>query len=93
MTPSVYGRYPKNINLYAGKYKAEDWVNFLHHYSLPLFKNNISDNTFMMWNKFTMGALLATKMEITLPDINDAEIAFVTFLNYYYVKVYQWKCD
>jgi len=39
-----------------------------------------------------MGALLATKTEITLSDINDAEIAFTMFLNCYYQKVYwrQW---
>jgi len=88
MTLSVYSRYLKNIDLYAGKYKVEDWVNFLYHYSLPLFKNNISDDTFMIWNKFTMGVLLATKMEITLSDIDDAEMAFATFLNCYYEKVY-----
>ena len=88
MTLSVYSRYLKNIDLYAGKYKVEDWVNFLHHYSLPLFKNNISDDTFMMWNEFTMGVLLATKMEITLSDINDTKIIFTIFLNCYYEKVY-----
>src|SRR5947207_7970002 len=38
-----------------------------------------------------MGALLATKMEITSSNINDAETAFATFLNYYYQKVYQRK--
>ena len=40
-----------------------------------------------------MGALLATKMEITSSDINDSETAFATFLNYYYQKVYQRKRD
>ena len=93
MILSVYNRYLKNIDLHAGKYKAEDWVNFLHHYSLPLFKNNISDDTFMMWNEFTMRVFLATKMKITLSDIDDAEIVFATFLNCYYEKVYRWKRD
>jgi len=63
-------------------------VNLFYHYSLPLFKNNISDDTFMIWNKFTMGVLLATKMEITLSDIDDTKITFTTFLNCYYEKVY-----
>ena len=93
MTPSIFGRYPKNIDLHASKYKAEDWANFLHHYSLPLFRDNINDATFMMWKEFAMGALLATKTEITSSDINDAETAFATFLNYYYQKVYQRKRD
>jgi len=93
MTPSVYGRYPKNIDLHAGKYKAEDWANFLHHYSLPLFKNNISDDTFMMWNEFTMGVIIATKTEITLSDIDDTDMVFTTFMNYYYDTFYQWKCN
>ena len=48
MTPSVYGRYPKNIEKHPEKYKAEDWANFLHHYSLPLFKDNISDDVFKL---------------------------------------------
>jgi len=48
MTLSIYSRYPKNIDIHAGKYKAEDWANFLHHYSLPLFKDNIQDDIFMM---------------------------------------------
>ena len=72
------------FNTYAGKYKAEDWANFLYHYSLPLFKDNIQDDVFMMWNEFMMGALLATKTEITLSDINNAETAFIMFLNCYY---------
>ena len=93
MTPSIFGRYPKNIDLHASKYKAEDWANFLHHYSLPLFRDNINDATFMMWKEFAMGALLATKTEITSSDINDTETAFATFLNYYYQKVYQRKRD
>ena len=84
MTPSVYSRYPKNIDLHASKYKVEDWANFLHHYSLPLFKYNINNDTFMIWNEFTIGALLATKMEITLLNINNTKIAFATFLSYYY---------
>jgi len=88
MTPSIFGRYPKNIDLHASKYKAEDWANFLHYYSLPLFRDNINDVTFMMWKEFAMGALLATKTEIISSDINDAETAFATFLNYYYQKVY-----
>src|SRR5947207_172019 len=93
MTPSIFGRYPKNIDLHASKYKAEDWANFLHYYSLPLFRDNINDATFMMWKEFTIGVLLAIKIEITSSDINDAETAFTTFLNYYYQKVYQRKRD
>ena len=46
-----------------------------------------------MWKEFTMRALLATKIEITSSDINDAETVFTTFLNYYYQKVYQRKHD
>ena len=84
MTPSVYGRYPKNIDIHTGKYKVEDWANFLHHYSIPLFKDNMLDDTFIIWNKFIMGTLLATKTEITSLDIDDAETAFATFMNCYY---------
>src|SRR5207248_9442530 len=93
MTPSVYSRYPKNIEKHPGNYKAEDWVNFLHHYSLPLFKDNVNNATFTMWKEFAMGALLATKTEITLSDIDDAETAFAAFLNCYYQKVYRRKRD
>jgi len=93
MTPSIYGRYPKNIDIHASKYKAEDWANFLHHYSLPLFKDNIQDDVFIMWNEFAMGTLLATQTEITPSDIDDAETAFATFLNCYYQKVYQRRRD
>ena len=93
MTPSIYGRYPKNIDIHASKYKAEDWANFLHHYSLPLFKDNIQDDVFIMWNEFAMGTLLATQTEITPSDIDDAETAFATFLNCYYQKVYQGRRD
>ena len=89
MTPSIYSRYPKNIDIHVSKYKAEDWANFLYHYSLPLFKDNIQDDIFIMWNEFTMGMLLATQTEIMPSDIDDAETAFATFLNCYYQKVYQ----
>ena len=93
MTPSVYGRYPKNIEKHPGKYKAEDWANFLHHYSLPLFKDNISDDVFKLWNEFALGAIIATKTEILPMDIDDAETSFAAFLHHYYTKVYQQKRD
>ena len=93
MTLFIFSRYPKNIDLHISKYKVEDWVNFLHHYSLPLFRDNINDTTFMIWKEFTIGALLTTKIEITSSDINNTETAFATFLNYYYQKVYQRKHD
>jgi len=93
MTPSVYSRYPKNIEKHPGKYKAEDWANFLHHYSLPLFKDNISDDVFKLWNEFALGTIIATKMEILPMDIDDAETSFAAFLHHYYTKVYQQKRD
>ena len=93
MTLSVYSRYPKNIEKHPGKYKAEDWANFLHHYSLPLFKDNISDDVFKLWNEFTLGAIIATKIEILPMDIDDAETSFAAFLHHYYTKVYQQKRD
>src|SRR5436305_6735936 len=64
MTPSIFGRYPKNIDLHARKYKAEYWANFLHHYSLPLFKDNINNVTFMMWKEFALGR---TTLRLRLP--------------------------
>ena len=91
MTTFVYDQYPKNIEKHPGKYKAEDWANFLHYYSLPLFKDNISDDVFKLWNEFTLGAIIATKMEILPMDIDDAETSFAAFLHYYYTKVYQQK--
>ena len=91
MMPFIFGRYPKNIDLHASKYKAKNWVNFFHYYSLLLFRDNINNATFIMWKEFTMGVLLATKIEITLSDINDTETAFTTFFNYYYQKIYQRK--
>src|SRR5947207_8044991 len=93
MIPSIYCRYPKNIEKHPGKFKAEDWVNFLLHYSLPLFKDNISNNIFKMWNQLAMGVIIAMKMEVNASDIANVETAFATFLHTYYRKVYQCKRD
>jgi hypothetical protein len=41
MTPTEYGRYPKDFFYKKGEYKAEDYANLLHHYSLPLFYGNL----------------------------------------------------
>ena len=79
MTPSIYGRYLKNIEKHPGKFKAEDWANFLFHYSLPLFKDNISNDIFKMWNQLAMGVIIVTKMEVNTFDITNVETAFATF--------------
>ena len=93
MTPSIYGRYPKNIEKHPGKFKAEDWANFLLHYSLSLFKDNISNDIFKMWNQLAIGVIIAMKMEVNASDIANIETVFATFLHAYYRKVYQRKRD
>ena len=93
MTPSIYSRYPKNIEKHSGKFKAEDWANFLLHYSLPLFKDNISHDVFEMWNQLAVGVTIATKTEVNASDIANAETAFATFLHSYYRRVYQRRRD
>ena len=93
MTPSIYGRYPKNIEKHSGKFKAEDWANFLLHYSLPLFKDNINHDVFEMWNQLAVGVTIAIKMEVNMSDIINAETAFATFLYSYYKRVYQHRRD
>src|SRR2546429_9662140 len=91
MTLSIYSRYLKNIEKHPGKFKTEDWANFLLHYSLPLFKDNISNDIFKMWNQLAMGVIIAMKTEVNTSDITNVETAFATFLHAYYRKVYQCK--
>ena len=79
-TPSVYGRYPKDFTHQKGEYKAEDYSNFLHHYSLPLFYQNLDPTVFKVWKHFAYGATLSMKIEIDEHDIGGAEMVFVTFL-------------
>ena len=88
MTPSIYGRYLKNIEKHPGKFKAEDQANFLLHYSLPLFKDNISHDVFEMWNQLAVGVTITMKTEVNASNIANAETAFVTFLHSYYRRVY-----
>ena len=91
MIPSIYDQYLKNIEKHPGKFKAEDWANFLFHYSLPLLKDNISNDVFKMWNQLAMGVIIAMKTEVNAFDITNVETAFATFLHTYYRKVYQCK--
>ena len=88
---SVYGRYPKDFTHQKGEYKAEDYLNFLHHYSLPLFYQNLDPTVFKAWKHFAYSATLSTKIEIDEHNISGAETAFVTFLTWYYKTVYQRK--
>jgi len=66
-------------------------VNFLLHYSLSLFKDNISNDIFKMWNQLAMGVIIAMKTEVNMSNIANVETAFETFLHTYYRKVYQCK--
>jgi hypothetical protein len=35
-TPTSYGRYPRNLEKNFGYYKAEEWMNFVSYWSIPL---------------------------------------------------------
>lgn len=58
MTPTAYGRYPKDFCHKKGEYKAEDYANLLHHYSLPLFYGNLNPKVVSL---FPISIVILTK--------------------------------
>ena len=53
-TPSIYGCYPKDFCHKKREYKAEDWANLLHHYSLPLFYQNLETKVYLVLRIFAL---------------------------------------
>ena len=53
-TPSIYEHYPKNFCHKKREYKAEDWANLLHHYSLPLFYQNLETKVYLVLRMFAL---------------------------------------
>ena len=71
----------------------EVWPLICLNLNLPLFKDNISNDVFKMWNQLAMGVTIATKTEVNTSDIANVETAYATSLHAYYRKVYQCKRD
>ena len=88
--PASYGKSLRNIQKYHRSFKAEEWSNFLLHYSSVLLYGRLRQDLFEHYGKLVAAVDLAIDYEITTGNIRDIRRFLTDFVSDYEKLYYQY---
>jgi len=87
---SPYGKALRNIYKYNRSFKAEEWSNFLLHYSSVLLHGRLRQDLFKHYGKLVTAIDLAIDYEITVENIRCIKSLLIEFVSEYEKLYYQY---
>ena len=90
--PSSYGKALRNISKYSGSFKAEEWSNFLLHYSSVLLhgRGRLRQDLFEHYGKLVAAIDIAIDYDLTTEQINSIKTLLIEFVSDYERLYYQY---
>jgi Transposase family tnp2 len=91
--PSSYGKALRDISKYSGSFKAEEWSNFLLHYSSVLLhgRGRLRQDLFEHYGKLVAAIDLAIDYEIAVENIDAIKTLLIDFVSDYERLYYQYN--
>jgi Transposase family tnp2 len=89
--PSSYGKSLRNIQKYNKSFKAEEWSNFLLHYSSVLLHDRLRQDLFEHYGKLVAAIDLAIDYEISNENIRCIKSLLIDFVSEYEELYYQYE--
>jgi len=89
--PTSYGKSLQYIHKYHRSFKAQEWSNFLLHYSSVLLHGRLRQDLFEHYGKLVAAIDLAIDYEITTRNIRDIKRLLTDFVSDYEKLYYQYE--
>src|SRR5437667_9134820 len=92
LIPSSYGKVLRDISRYSGSFKAEEWSNFLLHYSSVLLhgRGRLRQDLFEHYGKLVAAIDIAIDYDLTTEQINSIKTLLIEFVSNYERLYYQY---
>src|SRR5437667_6003099 len=92
LIPSSYGKALRDISRYSGSFKAEEWSNFLLHYSSVLLhgRGRLRQDLFEHYGKLVAAIDIVIDYDLTTEQINSIKTLLIEFVSEYEKLYYQY---